>query len=42
MEDADKLWGLVESVSRFDNGSDVGYGMNEYGFFGPFGKYNLS
>jgi len=42
VNDADKLWGLVESVSRFENGSEVGYGMNEYGFFGPFRKYELS
>jgi hypothetical protein len=42
VDDADKLWGLVESVCRFEAGGDVGYGMNEYGFFGPFGRYDLS
>jgi hypothetical protein len=42
IDDAGKLWGLVESCSRFETGSDVGYGMNEYGFFGPFRKYGLT
>lgn len=39
--DAGRLWGLIESASRFEYGKNVGYGMLEYGFFGPFRRYGV-
>ena len=41
IDDADKLWGLVENNARFDLGGETGYGLHEYGFFGPFDRYRL-
>lgn len=41
IDDAGRLWGLVENVARFELGSEVGYGLHEYGFFGPFERYHV-
>lgn len=41
VDDAGKLWGLVDSASRFETGREVGYGLHEYAFFGPFGRYGI-
>ena len=41
ISDAGRLWGLVENVARFETGSDIGYGLHEYGFFGPFARYGV-
>jgi len=46
IDDADKLWGLCDTVGRFEIGegaeAKVGYGLWEFGFFGPFDKYKLT
>jgi len=39
--DKEKLWGLCDNAARFELGSLVGYGLHEYGFFGPFDRYEL-
>lgn len=39
--DSEKLWGLCDSVARFELDGDVGFGLHEYGFFGPFDQYRL-
>ncbi len=41
VDDAEKLWGLSDTAARFEIGSLVGYGLHEYGFFGPFSRYGL-
>jgi len=41
VDDAEKLWGLCDNVARFETGSEVGYGLFEHGFFGPFDRYGL-
>jgi hypothetical protein len=41
VDDAEKLWGLCDNVARFELGSEVGYGLFEHGFFGPFDRYGL-
>ena len=41
ISDAGRLWGLVENVARFETGPDIGYGLHEYGFFGPFARYGV-
>ena len=41
IDDAGKLWGLVDALARFELGSEVGYGLHEYGFFGPFARYGI-
>ncbi len=41
IDDAGRLWGIVDSVARFETGADVGYGLHEYAFFGPFKKYGV-
>ncbi len=41
VKDAAQLWGLCDNVARFEIGSNVGYGLFEYGFFGPFDKYGM-
>ncbi len=41
VDEAGRLWGLCENVARFELGSDVGYGLHEYGFFGPFARYGV-
>jgi hypothetical protein len=41
IDDAGGLWGLCENVARFELGSEVGYGLHEYGFFGPFARYGI-
>jgi hypothetical protein len=41
VDDAEKLWGLCDNVARFETGSEAGYGLFEYGFFGPFDRYGL-
>jgi hypothetical protein len=40
--DKDRFFGLVDSVSRFETGGEVGYGLHEYMFLGPFPKYGLT
>ncbi len=36
-------FGIVDSVARFEtNTGDVGYGLHEYMFLGPFPKYGLT
>ena len=39
--DEQKLWGLCDNAARFEIGALVGYGLHEYGFFGPFDRYRL-
>ena len=34
-------YGVVDHVARFEIGDQVGYGLHEHGFFGPFRKYGL-
>ena len=41
VDDAETLWGLCDTVGRFELGSEVGYGLWEFGFFGPFDRYGL-
>ena len=41
VDDAETLWGLCDNVARFEMGSEVGYGLFEHGFFGPFDRYGL-
>jgi hypothetical protein len=41
VDDQEKLWGLCDNAARFELGSQVGYGLHEYGFFGPFDRYGL-
>ncbi len=41
VDDAERLWGLCDNVARFEMGSEVGCGLYEYGFFGPFDRYGL-
>jgi len=41
--DRDRLLGLVDSAARFETSTgDVGYGLHEYAFIGPFPKYRLT
>ena len=41
--DQDRLLGLVDSAARFEtNRGDVGFGLHEYVFVGPFPKYGLT
>jgi hypothetical protein len=43
VKNADRFFGLVDSVARFEaNTGDVGYGLHEYMFLGPFPKYGLT
>jgi hypothetical protein len=41
VDDRERLWGLCDNAARFELGSQVGYGLHEYGFFGPFDRYGL-
>ena len=35
-------YGVVDHVARFETSTgDVGFGLHEHGFFGPFPKYGL-
>ncbi len=35
-------YGVVDHVARFEtSGGDIGFGLHEHGFFGPFPKYGL-
>ena len=34
-------YGIVDSVGRFEYDGNVGYGLYEHGFFGPFPKLDL-
>ena len=35
-------YGVIDHVARFETTTgDVGYGLHEHGFFGPFPKYGL-
>ncbi|MCU0267273.1 MAG: hypothetical protein MUF83_01365 [Acidimicrobiales bacterium] len=40
--DADRLFGIVDSVARFELGDQVGYGLHEYLFLGPHERYGLT
>jgi hypothetical protein len=40
-KDRERMWGLCDASARFEGGGDVGYGLFEYGFFGPFPRYGL-
>ena len=41
--DRDRLFGIVDSAARFEtNTGDIGYGLHEYMFLGPFPKYRLT
>ncbi len=41
--DADRFWGIVDAAARFEtNTGDVGFGLHEYMFLGPFPKYGLT
>jgi hypothetical protein len=40
--DKERLWGIVDTVSRFDTGTDVGYGLHEYSFMGPYSVYGFT
>ena len=35
-------YGVVDHVARFTYGDQVGYGLYEHGFFGPFTRYGLN
>ena len=35
-------YGLVDHVARFSYGDQVGYGLLEQGFFGPFRRYGMT
>jgi hypothetical protein len=39
--DRERLWGLCDAVARFEVGGHVGYGLFEYGLFGPFPRYGF-
>jgi hypothetical protein len=41
IDDAGRLWGLIDSAARFEIASEVGYGLHEYGFFGGFERYGF-
>lgn len=40
-QDRQKLWGICDNVARFELGNDVGYGLHEVLFLGPFDRYRL-
>lgn len=40
-KDKDRMFGLCDNAARFTCGDDVGYGLFEYGFFGPFSRYDI-
>ena len=43
-DDAERLdvpWALVDNAARFELDGDVGYGLFEYGFFGPYRRYGF-
>jgi hypothetical protein len=40
-KDRERLWGLCDAVARFELGDRVGYGLFEYGLFGPFPRYGF-
>lgn len=41
--DADRFYGIVDAAARFETSTgDVGYGLHEYMFLGPFPKYGLT
>ncbi len=40
-KDRQKLWGICDNVARFEVGDQVGYGLHEYLFLGPFARYRL-
>jgi len=43
VRDADRFWGIIDSVARFETSTgDVGHGLHEYMFLGPFPKYGLT
>ena len=39
--DKDRLWGLCDAVARFEIPGHVGYGLFEYGLFGPLPRYGF-
>jgi hypothetical protein len=41
-KDRERLWGLCDAPARFRlSTGEVGYGLFEYGFFGPFPRYGF-
>jgi hypothetical protein len=40
-KDREKLWGICDNVARFELAGEVGYGLHEYMFLGPFDRYRL-
>ena len=43
VKNADRFLGIVDSAARFETSTgDVGYGLHEYMFLGPFPKYGLT
>jgi hypothetical protein len=39
--DRERLWGICDNVARFELGGEVGFGLHEYLFLGPFARYRL-
>ena len=35
-------YGVVDHVARYSYDGNVGYGLYEHGFFGPFNRYGLT
>ncbi|MGI9285209.1 MAG: hypothetical protein ACR2P1_07445 [Pseudomonadales bacterium] len=42
VEDKPRLFGLIDSVARFELNDEVGYGLFEYSFMGKFEKYGFT
>jgi len=41
--DKDRFFGIVDAVSRFESSTgDVGYGLHEYMFLGPYARYGFT
>ena len=41
--DKDRFFGIVDSVARFETSDgDVGYGLHEYMFLGPYRRYGFT
>lgn len=41
VDEAHRLWGIVDNLARFEIGAESGYGLHEYLFIGPFRRYGL-
>ncbi len=41
-KDKDRMFGLIDNAARYETSDgDIGYGLFEYAFFGPFAQYGL-